>query len=243
MSDTAQIQERPILFSAPMVRAILEGRKTQTRRIMKAPPIAVKPHASDVNLYMDNGQPITEWYWFDLKTSALLEIIRPRRREKPTKAKLQRAEQFLSAHHPAGGWWAIDEVAAMCPYGQPGDRLWVRETWKPHPDPVNNSPIIYKATDGGCWPDLPWRPSIHMPRWASRITLEIADIRVERLHDISVADCIAEGAAGGHGAIPGYAYATTPLEHYRHIWGSINGPGSWAVNPWVWVLEFKMIDK
>ena len=81
-----------------------------------------------------------------------------------------------------------------------------------------------------------------MPRWASRITLEIASVRVERLNDISEADCIAEGCAGGHGAIPGYAYAATPFEHYRALWESINGTGSWDMNPWVFVIEFRMVQ-
>lgn len=82
-----------------------------------------------------------------------------------------------------------------------------------------------------------------MPRWASRITLEITGGRGERLNDISDADCIAEGCPGGHGSIPGYAYSATPSEQYRHIWESINGPGSWAENPWVWVIEFRRVDQ
>jgi hypothetical protein len=183
MSDTAQIKERPILFSTPMVRALLEGRKTQTRR-----------YAGD------------------------------------------------------GEFWSQQDIQ-KCRYGQPGDRLWVRETWKPHPDPVNNAPIIYKATDGGCWPDLPWRPSIHMPRWASRILLEITGVRVERLQETSEKDAIAEGIerinAGDHWAWRDYSgnrQTLSPVFSYQSLWESINGPDSWAVNPWVWVLEFRRIE-
>ena len=203
------MKERPILFSAPMVRAILEGRKSQTRRVVK-----------DTGLYA------------------------------------------IEDHH--GAETAMRErrnLATRCPYGQPGDRLWVRETFQPlFADGVENHwetdwktgkgyAISYPATDGiheyldaddnlsdAC------KPSIHMPRWASRITLEIASVRVERLNDISEADCIAEGCAGGHGAIPGYAYAATPFEHYRALWESINGPGSWDMNPWVFVIEFRMVQ-
>ena len=81
-----------------------------------------------------------------------------------------------------------------------------------------------------------------MPRWASRITLEIVNVRVERLQDISEADAIAEGTPGGHGAIQGYGYNGTPSEHYRSLWESINGPGSWDSNPWVWVVAFTRLE-
>lgn len=86
-----------------------------------------------------------------------------------------------------------------------------------------------------------WRPSIHMPRAASRITLEITGVRAERLQEISDADCIAEGTPGGHGAIPGYLYNATPNEHYRWLWDDINGRGAWEINPWVWVLKFRVL--
>jgi len=87
-----------------------------------------------------------------------------------------------------------------------------------------------------------WRPSIHMPRWACRLVLEIVSVRVERLQDISDAECIAEGCPGGHGAIPGYGYNATPYEHYRWLWESINGAGSWAANPWVWCITFRRVS-
>jgi len=200
------MKERPILFSAPMVRAILAGQKTQTRRIFKEKNGGVQPRANDI--------------------PGMRQILR------------------------------------NCPYGQLGDRLWVRESWadltQTHGqrwERLNDetglyergiNPFAWYRADGD-QPDVgdgathyaPWRPSIHMPRWASRILLEVVGIRVERLQDISAADCVAEGAPGGHGAIPGYPYNATPQEHYRHIWTSINGAASWDANPWVWVVEFK----
>lgn len=180
--------ERPILFSAPMVRAILDGVKTQTRRVVKFP-------------------------------------------DRPMKYKYSESD------------WMIDgEPIGRSPYGKPGDRLWVRETFSEF-DTLNGMVCWYKAEsdDPDYWHNVTWRPSIHMPRRLSRITLEIVAVRVERLHDISEADAIAEGTAGGHGSIPGYGYSATPIEHYRHLWESLNGHGSWAANPWVWVIEFKRV--
>lgn len=213
-----EMKERPILFSAPMVRAILAGQKTQTRRIFKEKNGGVQPRANDI--------------------PGMRQILR------------------------------------NCPYGEPGDRLWVKEPYR-FPDSLDDkapSRIADMAVDAGYnkpWCPTQWeadgcmssiaewrgfmtppavakpgklRPSIHMPRWASRILLEVASVRVERLQDISAADCIAEGAPGGHGAIPGYAYNATPQEHYWHIWTSINGAASWDANPWVWVVEFKRVE-
>ena len=151
----------------------------------------------------------------------------------------------------------LERIGKGCPYGQPGDRLWVRETWQhansPHGPYEPGCTCFYRADywddphgmDGEKSPEgkyRAWIPSIHMPRAASRINLEVVHVRVEKLQDISEADAIAEGAPGGHGSIPGYIYAATPHEHYRHIWESINGAGSWDKNPWVWVVEFKRIE-
>ena len=190
------MKERPILFSAPMVRAILAGQKTQTRRVVKP-----QPDPGCVG-HFGLGNPF-----------------------------VRTAERNVG-----------------CPYGQPGDRLWVRETWREFIDSecvdgVRHElgrDVLYRA-DGDS-SKFAWRPSIFMPRWASRINLEVVHVRVEKLQDISEADAIAEGAPGGHGSIPGYLYAATPHEHYRHIWESINGTGSWDANPWVWVVEFKRIE-
>lgn len=137
-----------------------------------------------------------------------------------------------------------------CPYGQPGDRLWVREAWQaidgneralrimtePHP---SRGWIEYAATvPEGHEPPPRWRPSIHMPRWASRITLEVTGVRVERLQDISEADATAEGVS----AIPDEMRRATPRCDFQALWQSINGPDSWAANPWVWIVEFRRIE-
>lgn len=204
------MKQRPLLFTPPMVREVLDGTKTQTRRLVKGMAL--------------------EW----LSTPVGFD------------------KEFL----------ALPENS-LSPYGYAGDRLWVRETCRAEELPDGGDGVRYLAddhflpiqpTEGAAdqWIELyHYRggsgggmygltvPSIHMPRWASRITLEITGVRVERLQDISEADCIAEGCAGGHGAIPGYDYAATPIEHYHWLWNSINGRGSWEQNPWVWVIEFK----
>jgi len=165
-----------------------------------------------------------------------------------------------------------------CPYGQPGDRLWVREAFalsvidpdglSPEDDPENYD-VIYRADPellGGGWADSdgkeippPWKPSIHMPSWASRILLEITAVRVERLQDISSAHVCHEGVdswieAGGevHAPYPGFdgqypdkdgKVRVSPARlAFCSMWESINGPGSWAANPWVWVIEFKRVE-
>ena len=184
------MKERPILFSAPMVRAILDGRKTQTRRIVKQ------------------------------KHLPFLENI---------------TGNFLD-----GKW---DQ--RPFPYGKPGDRLWVRETFCYHDDLAM---YLYKADDVTC---CKWKPSIHMPRIASRILLEVVNVRVERLNDISEEDAIAEGinlpspyvGIGMDGeVIESETISWMPSDYYKELWESINGPGSWDLNPWVWVVEFKILE-
>lgn len=201
--------ERGILFSAPMVRALLAGTKTQTRRAVKPQPI------------MRDGEPI----W-------------------PKDARRPKGRGFED-----------------CPYGRPGDRLWVRETWCQ----TSTHGIVCRA-DGEISDEFgPWKPSIHMPRWASRITLEITDVRVERLQEISEADAIAEGierlkdhplgfpvwkVCDHQDGTPGVEvldyvgrdWTKDPRRAYQALWLSINGPGSWDANPWVWVIEFRRID-
>lgn len=146
-----------------------------------------------------------------------------------------------------------------CPYGQPSDRLWVRETWA---DMMCDPPIdgiVYRADSerdnrlGGI--KTPWRPSIHMPRWASRITLEITEVRVERLQDISEAHAIAEGVINrgrmdgepwSHCHVPGAVPSIEEVEAvtcFSILWERINGDGSWLLNPWVWVIAFRRIDQ
>jgi hypothetical protein len=146
------------------------------------------------------------------------------------------------------------------PYGSPGDRLWVRETHRfdgLDPRLALRSQcldeISYRADmtgDRSC-DDCAWRPSIHMPRWASRITLEITGVRVERLNEISILDSHAEGVGGTYGET-GIGLGFTGLNHewdnktaveqYQWLWESINGPRSWDLNPWVWVVEFKRVE-
>jgi len=223
-------QERPILFSGPMVRAILAGTKAETRRI-------VKPGLSAALDYLDCDD----------------------------------------AHDCVSGWrddghsgpgvyaWCStypDDGAEFCPcpYGAPGDRLWVRETWASRAV-LPSEKIAFRADgvwgafggdgDGnhcfyrhgwvlgeaptdraGHWLGLPvfggrWRPSIHMPRWASRLTLAVDAVRVERLHDIDDAGARAEGVAD--------------REAYRVLWCDINGAESWDANPWVWVVGFSRL--
>ncbi|EDO25540.1 predicted protein [Nematostella vectensis] len=141
----------------------------------------------------------------------------------------------------------LDYVRSFCPYGQPGDRLWVRETWCRQWDDERGflDECWYRASD----PDVvsvdameksPWKPSIHMPRWASRITLDIKAVRIERLQDISDQDAAAEGVATwAPGALSPDSLNADPSDQFRWLWCSINGPDSWDANPWVWVVEFE----
>lgn len=190
--------ELPILFNAPMVRAVLNDTKTMTRRIAK------------------------------LTDAAHVKEPRGHRR-----------------WHPAD-----PEARLACPYGQPGDRLWVREAWlKTNPFTEGGLHTYgYRASDEAEFPDSIWKPSIHMPRVASRITLEIVSVRVERLQDISEADARAEGVARlGSGRYhcgedkEGEITSKSAVTAYAWLWNSINGPDSWAANPWVWVVQFRKI--
>jgi hypothetical protein len=186
-------KERPILFSGPMVRAILDGRKTQTRRVIKPQPLHPQVSKSD-------GYPGT-WY--------------------------------------GHGQLGIEPEVWSCPYGVPGDRLWVRESvcldWRESPVYKADDPDGNGAREAGYSSEPKYKPSIHMPRWASRITLEISDVRVQRLQEISREDALAEGMEGGCG--PGYDCA----QHaFMMLWDDINcDKYPWASNPWVWALTFR----
>lgn len=199
--------ERPILFSAPMVRAILAGTKTQTRRICKKQPTIVERLAITWRMLATG-----EWH---------------------SHGKLR------SAH-----------TVGRCPYGQPGDRLWVREAWTVNltGDAKRGGPgtvPIYRASTPNAADR--WRPSIHMPRWASRLTLEITGVRVERLQAISEVDALAEGISRlRRGGITAYFGGTescgaTAGGAYAELWKHLNGAGSWDADPWVWVIEFKVL--
>ena len=225
-------REHPILFSAPMVRAILAGTKTQTRRAVKPQPIQATTHIGTFH-HPDDDDGRGPRFW-----SCGPDPMNP-------------------GHSYIQPDWAIP-----CPYGQPGDRLWVREAWQSlHnqngerldglDDWKKHSRECFYRADESDPRTRPmsgrWRPSIHMPRWASRITLEIAGVRVERLQDISVADAIAEGIEPtmpnpGHWNWRDYladGMQTHAVLSYKTLWESINGRGSWDANPWVWVVEFQ----
>ncbi len=221
-----QAKERPILFSAPMVRAILDGRKTVTRRVCKPQPSA-NAHTKSAD-----GSPMTSW-------------------------------------------WETGKDIVRCPYGQPGERLWVRETWgvishdfDEHGNMIDWKPdrpaspiremrfgqgyysghVIYRADgeavwagddDGGGDDRSAWKPSIHMPRIACRILLEITEIRVERLQDISEEQAKAEGPIWPVAEHLEMAWRV----QFRTLWESINGAENWNANPWVWVVEFKQVKQ
>lgn len=241
------MNSRPILFKEEMIRTILEGRKTQTRRVIKP-----QPAPGEIGSF-GQGMP------------------------------------FIRG----------DKKNILCPYGQPGDQLWVREKWRIgawredsgcfaidycdgplrewRNDPTDRdgegfNKLWIQCSDElhakGIKPDddghyrwevgqspLRWRPSRYMPRWASRITLEITSVRVERLQDISEADAIAEGVEG-HYIEDGWYWRnylltdedaaispmlSCPKKSFRSLWQSINGADSWEANQWVWVIEFKRV--
>jgi hypothetical protein len=226
------MKQRPILFNGAMVRAILSGQKTQTRRVMKVQPLL-------------NGHfwQVYGAGWSDNVTSV----------------------PAMPGH----------SLARNCPFGQPGDQLWVREAWMPDAPrdgtwadvefygckdaPLSLIPEHYRTPEhclfSATWTGTPmvgWTPSIHMPRWASRITLEITGVRVERLKDISEEDARSEGIEIEPGTAhwknydltPGnWRYWESPIQSFRTLWESINGAGSWEANPWVWVLEFKRVEQ
>lgn len=191
------MRERPILFSAPMVRALLAGTKTQTRRVVK---------------------PCKDHFW-----------------------GCELAPHELAGEANGGDY-------DNCPYGVPGDRLWVRETFAKidgQTQPWIETDYRATYTHGDRLGDTlgvkkRWTPSIHMPRAASRILLEITGVRVEKLQDISEADAWAEGCSADADGGQRSAAAADPTarDWYADLWEQINGTGAWDANPWVWVIEF-----
>jgi len=236
-------RERPILFSGAMVRAILEGRKKMTRRVVK--------HRIYSNGFHFDGRDIL-CHCDELPPSAMLMEVK--------RGKIAYTTSNLE------GW------ESECPYGAPGDRLWVREAWAR--DFEMSSRVFYRADadEDGTIPYLVagegmgggvgnaridrWRPSIHMPRWASRITLEVTGVRVERVQDISEEDAIAEGVERrviGSGwreyglddatELAGTPPLATARESFRSLWDSINAKRApWASNPYVWVVAFRRVQ-
>ena len=208
------MKERPIIFNGEMIRSLLDGRKTQTRRIVKGMAL--------------------EW---------------------------------LSDQVGFSPAFVADKDNNLCPYGQPSDRLWVRETFALERQvdadqlpPFTDGRPLKQDDDRSCWvqshyratdptpelayeygrdtdePYVRWRPSIHMPRWASRITLEITGVRLEHLKDITRGDAMAEGCP-----FPNMAKGDDPRDWFGMIWESIHGHGSWDANPFVWVIKFKRL--
>ena len=219
------MSERPIRFSGPMVHAILEDKKTQTRRIVKLPPAS------------------QGWRFIEFAFNC----------EDSTRYR---------AGFAGNTGFTGSIICVNCPYGKPpnpifkspGDRLWVREGHA-----LDGSQVVYRAGNAeaessGPRVDVRWRPSIFMPRWASRITLEITSVRVERLQQISEADAMAEGIGelplqeGQPGAwwaadlTQPKLYGRSAIDAYSKLWQSINGAGSWDANPWVWVVEFRRLS-
>ena len=206
------MKERPILFSGAMVRAILDGRKSQTRRVIK--DFAIK-RLSNRHEFATSG---------------------------PHQLSMKETPGYAYVELDSGAL-----VGLPCPYGQPGDRLWVREAfavqqalWEMNHGP---QPVHYLAdSPKEQIEDYTGKPSIHMPRWASRITLEITGVRVERLQEISEADALAEGTAP---SIVGRAFDHMKYRAgFQTLWDSINAARGygWEVNPWVWVIEFRRMS-
>nr|WP_306684461.1 hypothetical protein [Enterobacter soli] len=192
-----------MIFNAEMVRAILDGRKRQTRRIMKVQP---ENSGFSVRRIIESSiaKEIGMYFWS----------------QDDARGIKARSKQF------------------SCPYGDVGDRIWVRETFCAVPDndePAGCSALLYAADGNG--PYGKWTPSIHMPRWASRITLEITGVRVERLQAITLGDICKEIGCGLYDFRP----ATYGFQVWEDLWKSIYGEENWQANPWVWVIEFKVV--
>ncbi|ECC3484764.1 hypothetical protein ACW50_21025 [Salmonella enterica subsp. enterica] len=206
------MKERGMIFNGEMVRAILDGRKTQTRRIMKNQPAGDYPETPALIRNVGTG---FQWHGLYGESSIF-----------------------------------------NCPLGSIGERIWVRETFRVHSRATDVATLVYRASVRNSWteqthrvpvsvcnkPATPekWTPSIHMPRWASRLLLEITDVRVERLHSISEEDAQAEGVQ------PACYEITPPEAAYRvsfgEVWRGIYGEESWEANPWVWVIKFKRVE-
>ncbi|HBR1513908.1 TPA: hypothetical protein L9L67_003435 [Klebsiella quasipneumoniae subsp. quasipneumoniae] len=222
------MKERGMIFNGEMVRAILDGRKTQTRRIM-----TVQSESSEFGLRY-------------IAESSLAKEV----------------GMYFWSQSDACGMKARSKPFA-CPYGKPGDRIWVREAFRVHSRATDVATLVYKASERNSWteqthrvpvafcnkPATPekWTPSLHMPRWASRILLEITDVRVERLNAISQEDAQAEGMELT-GWRPTYSdpdsggKVMTPYDNFAELWSSIYGDESWKANPWVWVISFKRVE-
>ncbi|HBW4090644.1 TPA: hypothetical protein ME348_000845 [Klebsiella pneumoniae] len=218
------MKERGMIFNGEMVRALLSGRKTQTRRIIK-----------DCTVGRD-------------QISKFIQI----------------EKKFIGCYPED----VPELIRECCPYGIPGDRIWVREAFRVHSRATDVATLVYKASERNSWteqthrvpvavcnkPATPekWTPSLHMPRWASRILLEITDVRVERLNAISEEDAEAEGidmealydSQDCYDCIADHNMTGRPTVTgaFKYLWESIYGEESWKANPWVWVIKFKRVE-
>lgn len=194
---------KPILFSTTMVQAILDGRKTQTRRVVK----------------IKNG-----------KWKLSYEANNPNRTDLDAFGVLDENRNLVEIEDGMPG--TLKELN-LCKWAV-GDILWVRETWRPVEQDFGKPRYEYKATEKINLTDK-WKPSIFMPKDACRIFLEVTNVRAERLHSITYGDCILEGIKDGIGHNADLAY--------KKLWSNINGAASWEANPYIWVIEFKQVDK
>ena len=227
------MKERPILMNSAMVRATLDGSKTQTRRL-------VKPHGWTI-------EQMSKYEYVNVLNSADANIL----------TCSQPADTAYAGFKLSPN--ALTPAYFKCPFGTVGDQLWVRETfngpmWFGDDEPADSHTpkyCHYAATEDSApeYMDADdnlvcrWKPSIHMPRWASRIQLEITGVRVERLNDISEEDAKAEGVTN-FGNITDQLTGERDrdaVDSFIELWQSINGSGSWVANPWVWVIEFKRV--
>ncbi|WP_336766873.1 hypothetical protein [Pantoea ananatis] len=220
------MKERPILLNAEMVRAVLDGRKTQTRRVIQSPAKNMQANGQKV---IDYREPGDKWY----------------------------GEHVFSMLNQSGTWcdYTKEQLLAKCPFGEVGDRLWVRETFRVHSRATDVATLVYKASERQSWTEqthrVPvsvcnkpaviekWTPSIHMPRWASRITLEITGVRVERLASISNEDAAKEGYPANPEP---YGGQMDRWLWFRQLWDGIYPEQSFKRDPWVWVIEFKRLE-
>lgn len=227
------MKELPILFITLMVQANMEDRKGMTRRLTGLEKINVSPD---------------KW--------------KPRVQAEPTPGR----EKYGLYHYQSKkGHLRVlfdvvngDETEVVdCPYGKIGDILWVRETYKnvaPFAKVKSEELFVYKADDPNAYPGMKWKPSIHMQKRAARIWLQVIDVRIERLHDITQEDAIAEGVEKRPGTDQstkfdykhyGYelSYDVDAKVSFRTLWDKVNGPDSWGANPWVWVISYKILSK
>ena len=239
-------KERPILFKGAMVRAIMDGSKTQTRRILKLPPLQPWQSGSKGWRFIECDHSIEDYDNFVAGFSDGRGTIFNIKCLYGKPAFLDRAadrlwvrETWASAQHAIVAYRADGECGSWMHDGG-GGRVWERHggilgSGTPDRPEQWRGQMFGLSKFGG-----KWRPSIFMPRWASRISLEITAIRVERLQDISGPDCWAEGIA--HAGWDPERYGSV-VECYRDLWQSIHGPGSWDANPWLWVIQFQRIQQ